>query len=126
MNEDQTQRLPPDQDHTLGQILSVLQGLSGRVESLEQKVDARLYDTRPIWEKVQADISQLQEGQHRLEDGQRRFEERLEALHDDMRAGFRNLKRQFSILHETFLEARADYQDLDRRLYRIEEERNPG
>jgi len=32
-----------------------------RLGDLEQKVDLRPYDTRPIWEKVQTDIIQLQE-----------------------------------------------------------------
>jgi chromosome segregation ATPase len=106
-----------------------VEGLSGRVEGLERKVEERLYDTRPIWEKVQVDIAQLQEGQKRLEEGQinllasqGRFEERLEALRDDMRTGFRNLKRQFGVLHETFTEVRAEYKDLDNRVYKLEPE----
>jgi hypothetical protein len=40
-----------------------------------------------------------------------------------MRKGFRDLKRQFSILNDTFLEVRADYKDLDQRVYQIEEPR---
>lgn len=130
MTEDPTKRLPVSQDDTLAQILSAVQNLSGRVEGLERKVEERLHDTRPIWEKVQANISQLQEGQKSLADGQtslaenqRRFDERLEALRDEMRTGFRNLKRQFSVLHDIFLEVRADYKDLDNRVYRLETER---
>lgn len=111
---DPAQKLPGSQSNTLEQILTVVQSLDGRVQSLENKVEERLYDTRPIWEKVQADIAQLQEGQRRLED-------RIEALRDETRTGWRNLKRQFSVLHETFLEVRADYKDLDKRLYRLEE-----
>jgi predicted nucleic acid-binding Zn-ribbon protein len=134
MNEDPTQRLTNSQDDTLAQILSAVQNLSSRVEGLERKVEERLYDTRPIWEKVQADIAQLQEGQQslsegqtslsagqkRLEEKQQRFEERLEALRDEVRTGFRDLKRQFSVLNDTFLEVRADYKDLDKRVYRLE------
>lgn len=120
MSEDTTRRLPNSEDDRLTQILSAVrnlssrvEGLSSRVEGLERKVEERLSDTRPIWEKVQADIVGLQEGQRGLS-------ERMEALRDEMRTGFRNLKRQFSVLHETFLEVRADYKDLDTRLYRLE------
>ncbi|HEX8649554.1 MAG TPA: hypothetical protein VF708_01845 [Pyrinomonadaceae bacterium] len=128
MSEDPIKRLPASQNSTLEQILAIVQSLDSRVQSLENRVEERLYDTRPIWEKVQADIAQLkegqqhlEEGQQRVEEGQRRFDDRLEALRDEMRTGFRNLKRQFSVLHETFLEVRADYKDLDKRLYRLEE-----
>jgi uncharacterized coiled-coil DUF342 family protein len=124
MSEDKTQRLPNPEDNTLAEILSAVQNLSLRVEGLERKVEERLYDTRPIWEKVQADIAQLQEGQKSLSASQQRFEERLEALRDDMRTGFRNLKRQFGVLHETFIEVRADYKDLDNRVYKLETERD--
>jgi uncharacterized coiled-coil DUF342 family protein len=121
MSEDPTQNLPDAQNSTLEQILAAVQGLESRLQSLESKVEERLYDTRPIWEKVGADIAQLQEGQQRLEEGQQRLDERLEALRDETRTGWRNLKRQFSVLYETFIEVQADYKDLDKRLYRLEE-----
>ena len=121
MSEDPTKNLPASQKGTLEQILAAVRSLESRLQSLENKVEERLYDTRPIWEKVQADIAQLQEGLQRLEEGQHRFDDRLEALRDETRTGWRNLKRQFGVLHETFLEVRADYKDLDKRLYRLEE-----
>jgi chromosome segregation ATPase len=128
MSEDPTRNLPASENSTLEQILVTVRSsenrlgnLESRLESLESKVEERLYDTRPIWEKVQADIARLQEGQQRLEEGQQRFDERLEALRDETRTGFRNLKRQFGVLYETFIEVRADYKDLDKRIYRFEE-----
>ena len=128
MSEDPTKNLPAPRNGALEQILAAVRSLESRLQSLESKVEERLYDTRPIWEKVEADIARLQEGQQRLEQGHQqlderlqRLDERLEALRDETRTGFRNLKRQFSVLHETFLEVRADYKDLDKRLYRFEE-----
>ncbi len=124
MSEDTTQRLPNSEDDRLAQILSAVQnlsdrfdGLSTRVEGLERKVEERLYDTRPIWEKVQADITVFQENQ-------KRFEERLEALRDETRTGFRHLKRQLAVLYEAFFDGRADYKDLDKRVYKLETERD--
>ena len=138
MSEDTTRRLPGSEDDRLGQILSAVQNLSGRVEGLERKVEERLYDTRPIWEKVQADITVLQEGQNslseevrslsenqkRFEELQQRFEERLEGLREETRTGFRDLQRQFNVLYEAYFEVRGDYKDLDKRVYKLETERD--
>jgi hypothetical protein len=151
MNEDSTKKLGDQQNIRLEQLFQLVQSMRSELADLKQTVDARLHDTRPIWEQVQADIAQLQEGQQNLTAGQQRFEEqqqrfeerqqrfeerhqrfeerqqslseKMEALRDEMRTGFRNLKRQFSVLHDTFLEVRADYKDLDKRVYRLEEER---
>ena len=114
MNEDTTRRLPDGWED----LPRLVQALRTELTELRQTVEARLHDTRPIWEKVQADIAQLQEGQQRLE---QLFKERLEALRDETRTGLRNLKREFGILSEMFVEARAEYRDLDRRVYRLEE-----
>ena len=48
-------------------------------------MDERLYDTRPIWHKVIADIAELQSGQKRFEDGQQRLEEGQHAIHSDIK-----------------------------------------
>ncbi len=120
MNEDITRRLP-NQPSSLEEIIRLIQTFRTELTELKQTVEARLHDTRPIWEKVQANIAQLQEGQQRLEVGQKRLEEKLEALRDDTRTGLRNLKRDFGILSEMFVEVRGEYRDLDRRVYRLEE-----
>jgi len=82
MSEDLTKDLPSSAGEKLTQILSTVQRLDSTVErldsrlgSLEQKVEGRLYDTRPIWEKVNTDIAELQAGQHRLTEGQQRLTE---------------------------------------------------
>ena len=113
MNEDITRRLP-DQPNSLEEIIRLIQTFRTELTELKQTIEARLHDTRPIWEKVQADIAQLQEGQQRIE-------QRLEALRDDTRTGLRNLKRDMGILSEMFVEVRGEYRDLDRRVYGLEE-----
>jgi chromosome segregation ATPase len=142
MSEDITRRFSNADNDILAQILNELQGLrtrmgsmegrmssmedrmssiEGRIDSIEKKVDERLHDTRPIWEKAVADIALLFEEQKRANEKLDRVEQRLDTMRDDMRTGFRDLKRQFSILNDTFLEVRADYKDLDTRLYKFEE-----
>jgi len=88
MSEDFTQKLPKNGND---EILTAIKDLDthvtkidSRLQSLEKKVDERLYDTRPIWHKVVADIAELQAGQKRLEDSQRRIEEGQQAIHLDM------------------------------------------
>jgi chromosome segregation ATPase len=130
MNEDPTKKFGAQPNGRLDELFQMVKAIRLELADLKQAVDARLYDTRPIWEKVQADVSQLQEGQQhlaagqqRFEERQQRFEERIEALRDEMRTGFRDLKRQFSVLNDTFLEVRADYKDLDKRVYHLESPR---
>lgn len=126
MSDDLTQKLPTSQDGTLAQILIIVQNLSTRIESLEQrfggleqrfgslehKVEERLYDTRPVWEKVQADIARLQEGQDAL---------RSEV--GEMNKEQRNMGRKLSVLNDGLLRMQADYRDIDDRVRGLEGQR---
>ena len=64
MSEDPTQNLPQTSFEervlaALAAIRSDIAMLDARVSSLEEKVDRRLQETRPMWEGVQAQIRQL-------------------------------------------------------------------
>src|SRR5215208_5964373 len=48
-------------------LVTWVSNIDSRLKRLDEKVEQRLYDTRPIWHKVVADIAQLQSGQQRLE-----------------------------------------------------------
>jgi len=130
MSDDLTQNLPTSQDGTLAQILTTVQNLSTRMESLEQKfggleqrfgglerrfdgleqkVEERLYDTRPIWEKVQADIARLQEGQDALRS----------EVHE-MNKEQRDTGRKLSVLNDGLLKMQADHRDIDDRVRGLE------
>lgn len=84
MSEETTQNLPND---GLQQILARLDSIGARLTTLENKVDRRLQETRPIWEQVLA---------------------RLDNLENEMRNGFRRLERQVGLLAEDVLIVRAD------------------
>ena len=123
MSEDPTQKLPPAQDVTLAQVLSAVQSLSATVQSLdarlarlEQKVEERLHDTRPIWEKVVADIAQLQEGQARLQEGQDALTSEVKTIRTELR----DMNRKFSVLNDQLLQNQSDYRDLYDRVRDIE------
>jgi hypothetical protein len=71
MSDDPTKNL--DDNSKLDELLSIVRGLSSKVgsmdsrlSSLEQKVDERLYDTRPLWEGVQVQLVELREGQEKI------------------------------------------------------------
>jgi type I site-specific restriction endonuclease len=108
MSDDLTQNLPTSQDGTLAQILATVQNLSTRMESLEKKVEERLHDTRPIWEKVQADIVQLQEGQ--------------DALRKELNTHWRDMNRKLSIFNDNLVQMQADNRDIYDRVRGLEKQ----
>ena len=134
MSEDLTQRFEGQENgDKLNQILAIVQSLDTRVqsldtrvgnievrfESLEQKVEHRLYDTRPIWEKVQTDIAQLQADVAGIKQGQ-------ELLHGEVReikTSIRDFNRKFSIFNDTLVTMQADYRDIYDRVRDIERQR---
>jgi CO dehydrogenase/acetyl-CoA synthase beta subunit len=82
-------------------ILTRLDSIDARLMTLEDKVDRRLQETRPIWKQVLA---------------------RLEKLENEMRNGFRKLERQVGLLAEDVLVVRADQRDLEKRVTKLEPE----
>ena len=88
MSEDLTMKLPKRDSEKLDLIFTAVQALTSKttilegnfalmqlrfdaidsqVQALDNKVEERLYDTRPIWEQVVANVALLQEGQQRIE-----------------------------------------------------------
>jgi chromosome segregation ATPase len=74
MTDNLTQKLPPSNGETLRLILTSVDDLrvqlsetNQRLSKLEDKLDERLQDTRPMWGKINADIEQLQKGQSALQ-----------------------------------------------------------
>lgn len=103
MSEDLTKKLAEQTDGSLGEVLTAMRDLSARVVKLERYLAD---DTRPGWEKLQAGIAQLQEGQ-------RRVEAKIDELIEETRSGLHDLKRQLSVLNDTLLKVRADYKDIE-------------
>lgn len=123
MSEDPTRNLSGSQNDTLAQILGAVRNLSGRIDSLEQKVEERLYDTRPIWETVAVDIRLLQEGQTRLEADVTQIREGQDSLRREVNTGLRDINRKFSIFNDTLTQMQADYRDIYDRVRDLERQR---
>ncbi|HXF38227.1 MAG TPA: hypothetical protein VN687_00820 [Blastocatellia bacterium] len=70
-----------------------------RLQTLERKVDERLYDTRPMWEAVQTQIADLRSEQEKE---------------------FRKLHSKFDKLAQLVYEIYAEQREQDRRLNQLE------
>jgi predicted nuclease with TOPRIM domain len=107
MSEDVTQQLPND---ALRQILARFDSIDSRLTALEDKVDRRLQETRPIWEQVLTRLTaveeQLTKGLKRVEDEvfmvRRKFDvwtgdlTPLQQRYEDLKERFEEFKSQRS------------------------------
>ena len=113
MSEDRTQQLPDD---GLRQILARFDSMDARFDSmdarfdsmdarlttLEDKVDRRLQETRPIWEQVLTRLTGV--------------ETRLGKVEDEVYS----LGRKFRVFNEDILKLQNRHEDLEERLNRME------
>ena len=127
MSEDLTKKLPKSDSEKLSLILAIVQNLEIRVDrlevrlnnlerrfdDLEKKIEERLYDTRPIWQKLVADIAQLQQGQ-------RRMEETMSSEFREIKTSVRDINRRMSVMSDTMLAIQADSKDIDNRVHELE------
>lgn len=111
MSENLTRQPPED---PLRLILARLDSIDARMTALEERVDRRLQETRPIWEAVLARLDKLEERMTALE-------RRMDNLELDMRAGFRRVERIMSEAAQNLLEVRGYQNDLEKRMDRLEE-----
>jgi chromosome segregation ATPase len=112
MSEDTTQKLPGGD---LGEVLSLLRSIDGRLTAvetrltaLEDKVERRLQDTRPIWEQV---LTRLTEVEERLMKGLKKVEDEVDSL-----------GRKFREFNRDILKLQNRDDDLAERMDKIEAE----
>lgn len=129
MSEELTRNLPGDSTQ---QILSLLRGVDARLTGLEERVDRRLMETRPIWEQVLVRLegveTRLTGVETRLTGVETRLDgldQRVDTLGLDMRAGFKRLERQMGQIAADYIAVRTDQSDLERRMDRLEDKLEP-
>ena len=131
MSEDLTKKLSKsDSDAILtaiqnletrvGSIDSRIQGLEQTVGHLEQTVEQRLPDTQPIWNRLVADIGELQTGQQRLEKGQ----EAMRADLSELNTAVRNVNHDQIVINDVIRRIQLDFHTIDERLHRLTINRN--
>ena len=116
MSEGLTNKLPANHGANLERVLDALQQLTVRVDSLDRKVDERLYDTRPIWESFGAKVDQIQESQVHSEQQMRDLRQESRGL----KTYLRDILRRMSIFNDTLVAIQADYRDIYDRVRGLE------
>lgn len=85
--------------------------VESRLTALEDKVERRLQETRPIWEQVLAKLDAL--------------ETRMSNLETEVRIGFRRLSREIGVLSKDVIEVRSAQNDLEARMDKLEDRTIP-
>jgi chromosome segregation ATPase len=118
---DNPTRETPDSRSFEERVFARFDSLDGRLTALEEKVDSRLRETRPIWEAVQ---TRLESVENRLGG----VEERLGSLETEVRM----VRRTMKFLHEDVLRTRGEQAELDddfrklgERVEKLESQRTP-
>jgi chromosome segregation ATPase len=110
MNEEQTDRFEggtPFEIRVLRELAnlnrrfdgleSLIGGLEVRLTSLEDKVEARLHDTRPIWESVLSRLDSMDTRLNGIETRLERIDDKFEVVADellDMRTEIKTVKKR--------------------------------
>jgi chromosome segregation ATPase len=96
MSEETTQNMPDGRSFE-ERVFARFDALDARLTTLEERVDARLHETRPIWEAVLS---------------------RLDNIESEMKA----INRRVRVLHDDILRSREDQEDLRERIAKLESE----
>ena len=124
LSEHPTDKLPSPDDVILAAIRNLgdqVGAIGERLDRLEQKVDARLHDTRPIWHKVVADIEALQNGQRRIEESQQATRFGL----NELKSSVRDVNRDQIVMNDVLRRIQLDFHNLDERLHALSSDRKP-
>jgi septation ring formation regulator EzrA len=146
MSDNLTENLNDSQDTKIDRLIIAVQSIDSRLASLETKVDQRLHDTQPIWEAVQAQLSEIRDTlerhgqilqqhteilqQHgerlqRLEEDVAGLRGEVASLRADTEKGFRTIDRRMERQIGEFERLHAYQRDLEDRVDRIEKLQNP-
>ncbi len=109
MSEDRTEPLDPHGQ--LSQLVAAVRGLQAEIKELKEKVETRLYDTRPIWEQALAELSELRGGQGQIRaqvDGLPTQIDGLRTQVEELRTQVEELRTQVGELRDDFNHFRAE------------------
>lgn len=121
-SDDLTKKLPGDED-----LRQLIYNLVEQVKTLNDKVDVRLHDTRPLWEGVIARLDPMEIELKRLDSIERELkrldviESELKELRADTQKGFRRMERVMSELSLNYVETNTNLRYLEERVEKLEE-----
>ena len=128
MSEDLTKTLPASDSEKLTLILTTVQLLTVRADNIDSRlgrVEQTVHGTRPLLERVVADIGQLKEGQIEGRAEILQSYEGHRALSTEVRALRRDIDHQFGNIHTKLMEIEIDHRDVHDRVTRLELNQNP-
>ena len=132
MSNNLTEKLNDSLDDKVDRLIAAVQSMDSRLESmdsrlesLETKVDRRLRDTQPIWEAVQAQLSEIRESQQRQGEDIAGLRGEVASLRADTEKGFRTFDRRMERQIGEFERLHAYQRDLEDRVDRIEKISTP-
>jgi chromosome segregation ATPase len=127
MSEDRTQQLPGEDMRQvlalLGSINTRLDSMDARLTALEEKVDRRLQDTRPIWQQVLSRLTDIEARLTNIETRLTAVESRLDNVEkrlEKVEGEVYDLGRKFRVFNADILKLQDRQEDLDERLRRVE------
>jgi chromosome segregation ATPase len=141
MSDNLTKKMPGGSNGKLDELFQIVQAVRAELWDLRDTVNTRLYDTRPMWEKLDGDITQLKTdvgqlktdvGQLKTDVGQLKTDvgqlktgqEELRRDVREIRTHMRDMTRRMSIFNDTLVGIQADYRDIYDRVREIERQRN--
>ena len=83
-DEQPTEHLPTFEEKVLAELASIntrLSGLESQVFSLDQQIERRALETKPIWERALAEIMELRQ---ETKDGFEKVENKIGVLNEDV------------------------------------------
>ncbi|HKY43854.1 MAG TPA: hypothetical protein VJM50_12250 [Pyrinomonadaceae bacterium] len=92
-------------------VLAQLESLDTRLASLETREDERAYDTKPIWNRVLTEISELKIEVSEVKTDVSEVKTEVSELHRHMR----NFDRKLEVMNKELLQVKADQRDLEMR-----------
>ena len=102
MDEDTTKDMP-DARSFEERVMAQFSALNNRLTGLEEKVDRRLMETRPMWEAVQVQIESLNQKFETLNDKLDRLDGKFDTVLSDlydMRTAVKSLNRRVTALED--------------------------
>ena len=125
MSEENTTDLTLDEklDLLLAEVREVkatVGNLDTRLTGLESKVEERLHDTRPIWQRVQQQIVDLQTEVVDLKTEVVNFKTETNARFESVEKELRIMNRKFEVFSLDIMKMRTDIRDFDVRLAEVE------
>jgi tetrahydromethanopterin S-methyltransferase subunit G len=118
MSEEQTDRLEGGTPFEI-RVLRELSNLNNRLSSLEEKVDSRLRETRPIWEGVLSRLDGIETRVGGVETRLEGVDARLDGIDkrlDSIDTRLERIDDKFDAVAEELLDMRAEVKRVKKRL----------